>query len=624
MTFQIYPIDWWLDRLDGVKPSGSGWTAICPGHPDPKPSLSITIAEDGDVLVHCFAGCKYSDILAGLDDVVPSRVVLSPSTSPTSNMTSKEWWETYTGIPADFWTSLGVIFMGDGVMFSWPNTTIRKVRTTSTKIFSWIPDNMASPPLWPAIPESCPEDFILCEGESDTGILRFCGVDAWGVTKGAATPRLDAVFTELKRRGVRRVISMFDVDSSGKKGSDVVQSVVELAGLEYAEAAMSEVIDPLLGEKDIRDVWLRLRDPEKFRLLPYIFARRDNHRKYERLDIFLGRQIPSAVWWVKNLILRETVQMVVGAPKIGKSWLVLDLAVSVASGTKFMGQFDVTHTAPVILITKEDPDYLLQDRLRKIMSSKGLGGSIVASGNQSRVSMPEDDVLLFLDLNRDFLFDDASSVSLFQYLDEIKSTYGEVGLVIIDPTLRMIQGVDEFKASDIASSVFRIAEKIKTRYKSGVVLVHHKAKGSGEVVKQSYGSMAFHAFAEGTWYLGNRDDEGWVTVHSEFKSARENDWRYRFIDLEDDYVVEVSTEVPVKLSTSRGDADLPKKIEVLLSKINTGLTVPQIAEAIDGSSDYMVRQALKVLDGHRRVERRKDTSPKSTAGAKSDLWFLVS
>lgn len=54
-----------LVRLDKVKAAGSGrWKACCPAHDDRDPSLSVREADDGKVLVHCWAGCTTREILA--------------------------------------------------------------------------------------------------------------------------------------------------------------------------------------------------------------------------------------------------------------------------------------------------------------------------------------------------------------------------------------------------------------------------------------------------------------------------------------------------------------------------------------------------------------------------------
>jgi hypothetical protein len=56
------------ERLN-ARPAGRGrWQALCPGHDDRSPSLSIRAGQQGRPLIHCFAGCELKDILvaAGL------------------------------------------------------------------------------------------------------------------------------------------------------------------------------------------------------------------------------------------------------------------------------------------------------------------------------------------------------------------------------------------------------------------------------------------------------------------------------------------------------------------------------------------------------------------------------
>src|SRR5687768_2349822 len=60
------PIERLLAKLDGVKPKGDGWIALCPAHPDNDPSLSISRGGDGRALLHCFAGCETKEIMAGV------------------------------------------------------------------------------------------------------------------------------------------------------------------------------------------------------------------------------------------------------------------------------------------------------------------------------------------------------------------------------------------------------------------------------------------------------------------------------------------------------------------------------------------------------------------------------
>lgn len=66
MTTRIRSLDGFLELLKGVKKARDGqYLALCPGHHDTKPSLSIKEA-DGKILVRCFAGCELTDILKPL------------------------------------------------------------------------------------------------------------------------------------------------------------------------------------------------------------------------------------------------------------------------------------------------------------------------------------------------------------------------------------------------------------------------------------------------------------------------------------------------------------------------------------------------------------------------------
>lgn len=61
----------------GARRSGSGWLARCPAHDDRTPSLSITEASDGRVLLKCHAGCSFDSIAKALE--LDSRALMGPS-----------------------------------------------------------------------------------------------------------------------------------------------------------------------------------------------------------------------------------------------------------------------------------------------------------------------------------------------------------------------------------------------------------------------------------------------------------------------------------------------------------------------------------------------------------------
>jgi hypothetical protein len=49
-----------------VSKTNAGWIARCPAHEDSRPSLSIAAAEDGRILLRCFAGCEIEAVVGAL------------------------------------------------------------------------------------------------------------------------------------------------------------------------------------------------------------------------------------------------------------------------------------------------------------------------------------------------------------------------------------------------------------------------------------------------------------------------------------------------------------------------------------------------------------------------------
>lgn len=82
-----------LEKLNGVKHTQNGWEARCPAHDDKNPSLSMTIANDGRLLLCCHKGCSIGDIAGALNLTVAELLGNNrnvPSTT-TKRHTTKAW-----------------------------------------------------------------------------------------------------------------------------------------------------------------------------------------------------------------------------------------------------------------------------------------------------------------------------------------------------------------------------------------------------------------------------------------------------------------------------------------------------------------------------------------------------
>jgi len=83
-----------LPKLEGVRQAGASWTARCPAHPDRTASLSLAAGSEGQALIHCFAGCAATDVLAAigleLHDLYPQRL---PDLSPMARADRRKAWQ---------------------------------------------------------------------------------------------------------------------------------------------------------------------------------------------------------------------------------------------------------------------------------------------------------------------------------------------------------------------------------------------------------------------------------------------------------------------------------------------------------------------------------------------------
>ncbi len=85
-----------------------------------------------------------------------------------------------------------------------------------------------------------------------------------------------------------------------------------------------------------------------------------------RNGAWLNDQVFPPLQWVVPGLVAEGFGLVVGPPKLGKSWFVLGLALSAACGGRALGAIDVP-ARPVLYAALEDGDRRMQDRARQLM-----------------------------------------------------------------------------------------------------------------------------------------------------------------------------------------------------------------------------------------------------------------
>lgn len=162
-------------------------------------------------------------------------------------------------------------------------------------------------------------------------------------------------------------------------------------------------------------------------------------------------------WLVDELLVAGAIGAVQGAPKTSKTWLVLELAVAIATGRPAFGRFEVPAPGPVVLVLEESGRAALHRRL-----------GALARGNAIRPDALAD--IHFAANRRVRLDSDEWQIRLTEAVQQLQPA-----AVILDPLARMKQpGRDENAQTEMAPLLdFMRALRDVNDPAPAVVFVHH-------------------------------------------------------------------------------------------------------------------------------------------------------
>lgn len=307
-------------------------------------------------------------------------------------------------------------------------------------------------------------------------------------------------------------------------------------------------------------------------------------------------------WLVADVWGDGEVGFISGLPKSYKSWIALDLAVSVATGTRFLGSFDA-HKNNVLLIQEEDPKVVVQDRLVRIGAAKKLIWAEFTDTNEVEMqyTLPKN---LWVISNQGFSIDE-------EWLDALETWIMErdIKLVILDPLMMMTTGgVDEFKAFEMMSEVFKPLKRLRARTQAAICVVHHHIKASSQGgARDMYGSVALWAWEEAALHL-SVTGVGRITAERFSKHALLTPVTIEMGDMDHSWH-------PI---VTEGADDLG--LLDLMSQFSGGATTVELAKKMGVGQDKVSRM-LEALEEKGKVEKGKSSDP--GPGRKRTMWTLT-
>jgi hypothetical protein len=216
----------------------------------------------------------------------------------------------------------------------------------------------------------------------------------------------------------------------------------------------------------------------------------------------IATQDAGPAWLIDQLWGAAAVGLIGGHPKCGKTWLGLDLALSVASGTACLGYYPVHQPGPVLIYLAEDALAMVRQRVEAVARHRGLS---LDQLDLHVITAPR----LRLDDPRDH--------------DRLLRTVQVLGprLLLLDPLVRLHQA-NENDAAEMARLLSGLRE-LQKRFQAAVAVVHHVRKnGGGAQPGQGLrGSSDLWAWSDSNLYL--RREQRQLVLCMEHRAAPAGD-----------------------------------------------------------------------------------------------------
>jgi len=477
-----------LERLQGVKRTGSGYIARCPAHDDQRPSLAISKGNDGKVLLYCHAGCKYEDIIKSLNmDVMdtnkPNRRIIAEYNY--TDEAGKLLFQKIRYEPKDFRCRIP-----DGSGWSYKLNGCRRVLYNLPGIIK-------------------EEVVFITEGEKDADTLAGKGYTATTNFDGAGkwSPEYNQYFKD------KLVYIVGDNDNPGRKHVELV----------------FDNIKPIAGSVQIVQI------PEPYKDVSDYFAAGGTVDGFNKLVLDAMDAIPAGWsdaaagsvtddgpsgivtpisllscaniqtadidWLWPNRIPLGMFSLIVGDPGIGKSFLSTYLASVITTGRDW-ADGSKSQDGSVFLFADED-DF-----------SRVVVPRLVTNGADIRRVF-----CLNTLIGENTLFDVGDSTHLAR-LEQAIEQVGDCRLILFDPITAYLGGCNANSNSEVRMALSGLVRMAQKRVVTMLGISHLNKKAELDAMYRALGSMGFVAQARAVWGVvkDKADETGETRIFSPIKT----------------------------------------------------------------------------------------------------------
>lgn len=248
----------------------------------------------------------------------------------------------------------------------------------------------------------------------------------------------------------------------------------------------------------------------------------------------------GARYCIEKWLPEKSIIFLVSPPESYKTWILLDAAISVASGLPFLGEFPINRKGAVFIIQQEDSHNGMTERLSVIAQAKFNTQFIMGEENQIPL-IP--DLPIYIHPSRQLKFGNTA------VLKEVEKQIQEIkpALIIIDP-LYSATSVENYMAQ--GAEQMMIMKEWRDKYDCSFLIAHHSKKSlepDSTAREDLWGSQFLNAFQEGGWQIRRSqklaDNEVVVRRHSKVLGNQ------KLVKLHFD----ISTRYPMKYQVTTSD-----------------------------------------------------------------------